>query len=86
ADDVNAFINDFSKSNVQAKYLRSADNSLLQDPSLLNGNGLITSSYPLYSRYKQQQFINHFNVNYYQPQWSLRLGHMYAHNDFSSLP
>lgn len=86
ADDVNTFINDFSKSNVQAKYLRSADNTLIQDPSLLNGNGLITSSYPLYSRYKQQQFINHFNVNYYQPQWSLRLGHMYAHNDFSSLP
>ena len=71
---------------LQAKYQRSTDKTLINDPSLLNGNGLITSSYPLYSSYKQQQFINHLSVNYLTEQWSISLGHIYAHSDFSSLP
>ena len=71
---------------LQAKYQRSTDKTLIQDPSQLNGNGLITSSYPMYSDYKQQQFINHFSVNYLKEHWSISLGHIYAHSDFSSLP
>ena len=71
---------------LQAKYQRSTDQTLIQDPSQLNDNGLITSSYPMYSDYKQQQFINHFSVNYLKEHWSISLGHIYAHSDFSSLP
>lgn len=89
-DDITKFKNHFSNvalpEELQAKYQRSTDKTLINDPSLLNGNGLITSSYPLYSSYKQQQFINHLSVNYLTEQWSISLGHIYAYSDFSSLP
>ncbi|MGS0495784.1 TonB-dependent receptor [Pseudoalteromonas mariniglutinosa] len=89
-DDITKFKNHFSNvalpEELQAKYQRSTDKTLINDPSLLNGNGLITSSYPLYSRYQQQQFINHLSVNYLKERWSISLGHIYAHSDFSSLP
>ncbi|NMR24449.1 TonB-dependent receptor [Pseudoalteromonas sp. NEC-BIFX-2020_015] len=84
--DISDFKNSFSDTRLQAKYLRHHDKMLISDPEKLNGNGLITSSYPLHSNYKQQQFINHFNTDYQQTHWSLSLGHIYAHSDFSSLP
>lgn len=89
-DDVTQFKNLFSKGKLQeelqAKYQRSKDKTLIHDPHRLNGNGLITSSYPLHSTYEQQQFINHFSINYLKEDWSISLGHIYAHSDFSSLP
>ena len=85
-DDVNTFKNTFADSTLKAQYRRLTDNTLIEDPTLLNGNGLITSSYPLFSQYKQQQLINHLNLNYFDEQWSLSLGHIYARSDFTSLP
>ncbi|RIO60270.1 TonB-dependent receptor, partial [Staphylococcus haemolyticus] len=43
-DDVNQFKSHFADATLQAKYQRSTDQTLIQDPSQLNGNGLITSS------------------------------------------
>ncbi|MGO2128762.1 MAG: TonB-dependent receptor [Pseudoalteromonas prydzensis] len=85
-DDITQFKSHFADATLQAKYQRSTDKTLIKDASQLNGNGLITSSYPLYSRYKQQQFINHLSVNYRKEHWSISLGYIYAQSDFSSLP
>lgn len=84
--DITEFKRHFANSALRPRYLRYSDNTLVANPATLNGNGLVTASYPLYSRYKQQQLVNHFSVDYLDAQWSLTLGHIYARSDFDELP
>ncbi|UJX24946.1 TonB-dependent receptor [Pseudoalteromonas sp. CF6-2] len=84
--DITDFKHSFADKDLTAQYRRVSDHKLIDDPSRLNENGLVTSSFPLHSHYKQQQLINHFRINYLDDHWSLSLGHIYARSDFSSLP
>jgi outer membrane receptor for monomeric catechols len=71
---------------VKAAYSYSHDQSLIRNPEQLNDNGLVTSAYPLYSYYQQNQWINHFSANLDLNDIQVSLGHLFAYNDFGSLP
>jgi len=71
---------------VKAAYTYSHNQALINNPSQLNSNGLVTYAYPLYSHYQQSQWINHFSANFDLNSVQVSVGHLFAHNDFASLP
>lgn len=71
---------------VKAMYRFVGSDQLLQNPETLNGNGLVTTSYPLYSRYDAEQFVNKLSVTYEGEQHSLTMGWLFAYVDADSLP
>ena len=84
-------ITDFIKNNqiqgaIKPAYTYSHDQTLIENPEQLNGNGLVTSAYPLYSYYQQNQYLNHLSINVDLNNVQVSLGHMFAYNDFGSLP
>ncbi len=85
--DVTNFINDNQiQGAVKAAYSYSHNQALINDPTQLNSNGLVTYAYPLYSHYEQKQWINHFSANFDFNNVQVSIGHLFAHNDFTSLP
>ena len=85
--DVTDFINQQqSQGATQAAYVYSHNQQIITEPEKLNANGLITTAYPLYSHYQQNQWLNHFSVNVDLDEVQVSLGHMFAYNDFGSLP
>ncbi|WP_343818171.1 TonB-dependent receptor [Colwellia asteriadis] len=71
---------------IKAAYSYSHDQSIVNAPEHLNGNGLVTFAYPLYSHYQQQQWLNHLNADIELEHWRLSFGHILALNSFDSLP
>lgn len=71
---------------VAAMYQYVDTGELIADPSQLNGNGLVTTSYPLYSRYEADQFVSKLSLTYENEQHSLTVGWLYAHVDADDLP
>jgi len=60
--------------------------AIIADPSTLNGNGLVTTSYPLYSRYEAEQFVSKLSFTYEDDRHSLTFGWLYAGVDADDLP
>jgi hypothetical protein len=84
-------VSDFIRQNqaqgaVQSAYIYTHNQQLITEPEQLNGNGLVTTAYPLYSHYQQQQWLNHFSANLDLDAVQVSFGHMFAYNDFGSLP
>ncbi|PKH85122.1 TonB-dependent receptor domain-containing protein [Colwellia sp. Bg11-28] len=85
--DITDFINQQqSQGATQPAYVYSHSQQIISNPADLNSNGLITTAYPLYSHYQQKQWLNHFSVNVDLDEVQVSLGHMFAYNDFGSLP
>nr|WP_232848669.1 TonB-dependent receptor [Bowmanella yangjiangensis] len=82
-------LQDFLTSIPQAtalKYRYTGSGEWVDNPGLLNSNGLVTFSYPLYSEYAAHQWLNHLSVDYQWQEHSLTMGHIYAHSHFDALP
>ena len=71
---------------VAAKYQYVDTGEILNDVTNLNGNGLVTTSYPLYSRYDAEQFVNKLNFTYEGDRHTLTMGWLFAYVDANSLP
>ncbi|ATC96542.1 TonB-dependent receptor [Pseudoalteromonas tunicata] len=71
---------------VRAMYRYVGDDHIINDPSQLNGNGLVTTSYPLFSSYQAEQFVNKASFTYEGEQNNLTLGWLYAYVDADTLP
>lgn len=85
--DVTKFITENQEQGaVKAAYTYSHNQEIIDNPAQLNSNGLVTYAYPLYSNYQQNQWINHFSANFDLNNIQVSLGHLFAHNNFSSLP
>ncbi|QFU04143.1 Vitamin B12 transporter BtuB [Pseudoalteromonas sp. THAF3] len=84
--DVSQFKDNAADDTLSLAYQRVSDGSLIADPSTLNNNGLVTATFPLYSRYQQTQLINHLSLSYQDTDWAVTLGHLYAHSDYGALP
>ncbi|MDX2369155.1 MAG: TonB-dependent receptor [Colwellia sp.] len=85
--DITNFINENqAQGAIKAAYSYSHNQTLINDPAHLNSNGLVTYAYPLYSHYQQNQWINHFSANFDLNDVQVSIGHLFAHNDFGSLP
>ena len=59
---------------------------IFNDASSLNGNGLVTTSYPLYSRYEADQLVTKLSFTYENDAHSLTFGWLYAGVDADDLP
>ncbi|GAA0821039.1 TonB-dependent receptor [Colwellia asteriadis] len=87
ADDVHTMLAHFADQGaVNAAYRFVNSGELLQNPSTLNGNGLVTTSYPLYSRYEAEQLVSKLSFTYENEQHSLTFGWLYAGVDADDLP
>jgi len=85
--DVTNFITENQRQGaVKAAYTYSHNQVLIDNLDQLNSNGLVTYAYPLYSHYQQNQWINHFSANFDLNNVQVSVGHLFAHNDFTSLP
>lgn len=71
---------------VSAGYRIVDTGELVQDPDSLNGNGLVTTSYPLYSESKSDQFINKLSFTNETADNSFTVGWLYAYRDADTLP
>lgn len=71
---------------VRAGYRYVGSNQLVDDPSSMNGNGLVTTTYPLFSRFEGDQWINKLNFTYENARHSLTMGWLYAYLDADDLP
>ncbi len=85
--DVQNMLDQFASDGAVAARYRYVDSGeILKDVSNLNGNGLVTTSYPLYSRYDAEQFVNKLNFTYEGDQHTLTIGWLFAYVDADSLP
>ena len=85
--DVLSMIDQFAGDGAVAARYRYVDSGeMLTDVSNLNGNGLVTTSYPLYSRYDADQFVNKLNFTYEGDQHTITMGWLFAYVDADSLP
>ncbi len=87
ADDAKALVEQFANQGATSAKLRYVDTQqLVEDPSTLNGNGLVTTSYPLFSRYEADQFVSKLSLTYENDRHSLTAGWLYAFVDADDLP
>ena len=85
--DVLAMLDQFADDGAVAAQYRYVDSGeMLNDVSNLNGNGLVTTSYPLYSRYDAEQFVNKLNFTYEGDKHTFTMGWLFAYVDADSLP
>ncbi|TMP87324.1 TonB-dependent receptor [Pseudoalteromonas ruthenica] len=85
--DVTAMLTQFADEGAVAARYRYVDNGeLLTDVSNLNGNGLVTTSYPLYSQYQAEQFVNKLSFTYEGDQHTVTMGWLFAYVDADALP
>lgn len=85
--DVLSMLDQFADDGAVAALYRYVDNGeMLSDLNNLNGNGLVTTSYPLYSRYDAEQFVNKLNFTYEGDKHTLTMGWLFAYVDADSLP
>lgn len=85
--DVLAMLEQFADDGAVAAQYRYVDSGeMLNDVSNLNGNGLVTTSYPLYSRYAAEQFVNKLNFTYEGDKHTVTMGWLFAYVDADSLP
>ncbi|WP_188689729.1 TonB-dependent receptor domain-containing protein [Bowmanella pacifica] len=67
-------------------YRYVASHEWVENPALINANGLVTFSYPLYSQYDARQWLNHASLDYQWQDHSLTAGHIFAQSRFDALP
>jgi outer membrane receptor protein involved in Fe transport len=88
--DVEDFITQLNQQNpnneIRAGYSYSHSETVISSPDKLNGNGLVTYAYPLYSHYQQNQWLNHLSGYVDLDNVQLTLGHIFSLNNFDSLP
>ncbi|TMN74447.1 TonB-dependent receptor [Pseudoalteromonas sp. S1727] len=85
--DVLAMLDQFADDGaVAAQYRYVNSGEMLNDVSNLNDNGLVTTSYPLYSRYDAEQFVNKLNFTYEGDKHTFTMGWLFAYVDADSLP
>ena len=87
ADDVNNMLSHFADAGAEsAAYQFVNSGEIITDPSTLNGNGLVTTSYPLYSRYEADQLVSKLSFTYESDRHSLTFGWLFAGVDADDLP
>ena len=87
ADDVQNMLTHFADDGaVNAAYQFVNSGEIFNDASGLNGNGLVTTSYPLYSRYEADQLVSKLSFTYENDAHSLTFGWLYAGVDADDLP
>ena len=85
--DVTGMLNQFAGAGAEkAAYQFVNSGEIIADPSNLNGNGLVTTSYPLYARNEAEQLVSKLSFTYENDNHSLTFGWLYADVDAGEIP
>ncbi|WNO08673.1 TonB-dependent receptor [Teredinibacter sp. KSP-S5-2] len=85
--DVLAMLTEYSDLGAtRAEYRYASSGERVVNPAKINGNGLVTESHTLYSKYQQQQHINDFRIIFDSSPLHITGGVLYVENQYDDLP
>lgn len=80
------YLNSLSSSSIKAELIASSSGEAIQDLENINGNGLLMLTYPLYSQYRQQLWVNKLELDWQYQDLSVNFGGSYVQGQYDELP